>query len=262
MRDEAAGTAEPERRLRAPCDAPRPGGGDHLAQLFFTGAGGSVGAYTPHRTTLSLAGLDAATDHVVYLHEVHHGGLNDSTAWGTALHLYARLPEPYRHRFLPLLDACRLPHEAYATFAGVSVAAARHATAAAALARYPMYVDLYEALAALVAAAAGPHRRYMAATALARLAMQTPILELMDTPSLAVSLSDMREIDTPNGRWRWLRRSSEALLAHTLAAADAAVRETDGTAALQADVVGADPAARRRRRVRSGLGDLGAGRLR
>src|SRR4051812_24911915 len=52
---------------------------DDLAALLLTGGAGS-GAHTPERITLSLTGSDALVDHVVYLHELHHRGLNDSTA--------------------------------------------------------------------------------------------------------------------------------------------------------------------------------------
>jgi hypothetical protein len=224
-----------------PEDGPPPE--DHLAELCFAAEGASAGAYTPDRTTLTLAGADAATDHVVYLHEIHHAGLNDSTAWGTALHLFAALPEPYRACFLPLLDACRLPHEAFATYASVSVASARHAEAAVAvLDHYPAYVPLYEALARTVAPVAGPHRRYLAATALARLAMQTPLLDvLLERPSLVIAPADLRAIDTPNGRWRWFLRSGPELAAAAARAADAAVRETHGRDPLRSDRPGADP---------------------
>jgi len=215
---------------------------DHLAELLFAGDGGSSGAYSPHRTTLALAGTDPATDHVVYLHEIHHSGLNDSTAWGSALHIYARLPEPYRSRFLPLLNACRLPHEAFATFAGVSVAAARHESgAAAALAHYPRYIPLHNQLASLVGAAGGPHRRYMAATAVARVTMQTQILHVMDEGDLHVSPADLKMIDTPNGRWQWLTRNGQAILDQAVAEADAALAGSPGQAALLADAVGEDP---------------------
>ena len=57
------------------------------------------------RKTLTLASADQIVDRIVYLHEIHHAGLNDSTAWGTALHLFARLPEPHCSCFAPLLDA-------------------------------------------------------------------------------------------------------------------------------------------------------------
>ena len=209
---------------------------DHLGRLFFTGDGPSVGAYTPERVTLSLAGIDSATDHMVFLHEAHHAGLNDSTAWGVALHLFAALPMPHRACFLPLLNACRLPHEAYATFASMNIAASRHAAVPATLDLYPMYEPLYRAVSRLTVAVAGPHRRYLFATALARLAMQTPILQrLLARPSLEIWPGDLRAIDTPNGRWRWMLCQPAALLAQAAATADDRVAHRHGTGALDAD---------------------------
>lgn len=200
---------------------------DHLAELMFNGDGPSHGAYTPERVTLTLAGRDQRTDHVVYLHEVHHRGLNDSTAWGVALHLFADLPEPRHRCFLPLLDACRLPHEAFATFASVNVAAARHPDAAAVLETYPQYAPLYRALSELASAGRGPHREYLLATALARVAMQTPVLDvLLDSPDFSVMPGDLRTIDTPNGRWRWLLQRSGDLAARAVSVADAAVGDS------------------------------------
>jgi hypothetical protein len=196
---------------------------DHLAELMFNG-GSSHGAYTPERVTLTLAGRDQLTDHVVYLHEVHHRGLNDSTAWGVALHLFADLPEPRHRRFFPLLDACRLPHEAFATFASVNVAAARHPDAAAVLDAYPQYGPLYRALSAIASTAGGPHREYLLATALARLAMQTPVLDvLLESSDFSVAPGDLRTIDIPNGRWRWLSEHSRDLAARAVSDADGAL---------------------------------------
>jgi hypothetical protein len=197
---------------------------DHLAELMFNGGGPSHGIYTPERVTLTLAGRDQLTDHVVYLHEVHHRGLNDSTAWGVVLHLFADLPEPRHRCFLPLLDACRLPHEAFATFASVNVAAARHPDAAAVLETYPQYAPLYRALSELASAGGGPHREYLLATALARVAMQTPVLDaLLESSDFSIVPSDLRAVDTPNGRWRWLLQHSGDLVIRAAADADAAL---------------------------------------
>ena len=192
---------------------------DHLAALCMAGVAGSFGAYTPERVTLTLGGDDPATDQIVYLHEAHHAALNDSTAWGTALQVLAALSAPQRASFAALLNVCRAPHEAYATFAAVNVVGAHYRGARQVLDHYPGYVRLYEVLCALVDGAGGPHRRYLAATAAARLTMQTPILETMlSDPALLVTLGDIRLIDTPNGRWRWLTRSGAPHLARAVQA--------------------------------------------
>jgi hypothetical protein len=197
---------------------------DHLAALMFEGGGVSHGSYTPERVTLALSGRDELADHVVYLHEVHHRGLNDSTAWGAALQILAELPAPQRSCVLPLLDACRLPHEAFATFASVNVAGARHVDAAAVLDAYPAYVQLYSGLARLVSVTPGPHRQYLLATALARVSMQTPILAvLLASPDFTVTPPELRAIDTPNGRWRWFLGHGSELLERAATQADMAL---------------------------------------
>jgi hypothetical protein len=219
-------------------------GEDHLAALLLTGDGESGGVYTPERTTLTLRGKDDATHHVVYLHEVHHSGLNDSTAWGAALHVLAALPSPHRDDFRPLLDVCRLPHEAFATFAGISVASAVHQAVAKTLVQYPMYEPLYRLLADRTDGIGGPQRRYLAVTALARVCMQTPVLDvLLDRADLRVKPSDLRAIDTPNGRWRFLIRQQRDLLELAASEADDIVVQTLGDPPLVADVDGADASA-------------------
>ncbi len=218
---------------------------DHLAALSVAGTDrASVGFYTPDRLDLTLTGADQATDLVVYVHETHHQVLNDSTAWGAALHVLSALGPRYRACFTPLLDACRLTHEAYATFASVSIVAVHHADAEVVLEQYPDYARLHRSLTALTAAAAGPHRGYMLATALARVSMQTPVLAAMlASDDLTVTASDLPTIDTPDGRWRFLIRAGRDLTDRASRAADAHVAHTLGTAGLDADVAGGPAAA-------------------
>jgi hypothetical protein len=213
---------------------------DHLARLCFDGAG-STGDYTPHAFNLRLGGVRMSADHVVYLHEVHHAALNDVTAWGSALHVYARLPAGTGQQFGPLLDACRTTHESLATFASVQIASARHGALDDVLAVYPRYVPLYAAAAKLFAAVPGSSRRQLAASALARLCMQTPVLERIVTTGLdAFRLAAVRSRDTPDGRWGWFLRQGPQLPAAAAAAADDAVVGEFGRAALDSDGPGGD----------------------
>jgi hypothetical protein len=200
---------------------------DHIASFFFKGAR-PVGRYTPERVTLSLPGQDQLANRVVYLHEIHHRGLNDSTAWGSALQIYAELSNPYRKCFGPLLDLCRTTHEAYATFASVNIASSRHPQAEDLLVAYPDYLPLYESLKSAVADAGGPHREYMLATALARLAMQTPILDAMtNSADFMVSSRSLERMDVPDQRWAWLMKSGSQLLAAAARAGDSAVADAE-----------------------------------
>jgi hypothetical protein len=51
------------------------------------------------------------------LHEADHGALNDSTAWGTTLHLMSRQGPDHRACFADLRDVACRTHESFATFA-------------------------------------------------------------------------------------------------------------------------------------------------
>ncbi|MEV6484069.1 hypothetical protein [Streptomyces sp. NPDC051576] len=208
---------------------------DHLARLCFEGLG-STGRYTPHAYTLRLQGVEQSTDHVVYLHEVHHATLNDVTAWGSALHVYARLPAAAGQAFVHLLDACRTTHESLATFASVRLAAARHGVLDSVLAAYPDYVGLYDTATRLVQEIPGPGRKQLAVSALARLCMQTPVLDTVDEVGLeAFRLADVPDADRPDSRWRWFVRRGPAALAAAAEAADLMLAERFGPAASATD---------------------------
>jgi hypothetical protein len=208
---------------------------DHLVRLCLDGAG-SVGQYTPHSFSLRLHGVDQPVDHVVYLHEVHHAALNDVTAWGTALHVFARLPGEAGCEFRPLLDACRTTHESLATFASVQIASARHGNLDDVLAAYPSYVPLYESAVRLTAGVAGPNRRQLVVTALARLCMQTPVLAEITVAGLAAfRLAMLRELDRPDARWYWFLRRHPGALADAAAEADRRTTAEFGRHVLDSD---------------------------
>lgn len=211
------------------------GADGHLEALFF-GDHTSGGTYTPTMTDVRLSGFDRVEDAVVMLHETHHASLNDSTAWGTALHVTARLGLRHRDSFRHLLDAARHAHESYATFASTQLALVEHHNANDVLAAYPMYRQLYQQTLRFVRQVPGPHRRYLVATAAARVSMQTPILEALIAVDLEpLRLADIREIDTPDGRWRWLNRRLQGVLDEICLAADRSVADQFGHDALPPD---------------------------
>lgn len=212
---------------------------EHLARLCMDGAG-SAGQYTPHAFDLRLLGTDQATDHIVYAHEVHHAGLNDVTAWGSALHVYARLPDA-EGLFATLLNACRTVHESLATFASVQIATARHGPLDTALAAYPQYVPLYRSVERLTAQVEGANRRQQIVNVLARLCMQTPIIEAVLAAGLAeFRLADLRERDRPDARWALFLRRGPELLAATARIADQALLAEHGEEALNSDGLESD----------------------
>lgn len=215
---------------------------DHLARLLLTG-GPAWGAYVPQRFELhsGAAGTDAR---VVHLHEAHHAALNDSTAWGTALHLLARMPEPFHDAFALMLDACRRVHESFATFASVSLLTSHGDNPADLLTPYPLYVPLYESVLRGVSAVDGPNRRYLLATCAARASMQSPVLDLFTGGHANdITPSALRGIDTPDGRWAWLVSRPPGWWLDVARQADDAVRRRHGEAALMADAPDEDPTA-------------------
>lgn len=219
-------------------------GVDHLRQLAFEGPDASRGTYTTQRTDLHLLGIDKVQHVVVRMHESHHTALNDSTAWGTALHVVSRLGATFDSELVRLLDAARHTHESFATFASVSVALAKHAEAADVLATYPSYVSLYRSTTRLLRPVTGEHRRYLMATALARSAMQTPVIGALVDNLPDLRLDPPRSVDTPDGRWRRLLRAGPQLVERAAAGADDVLRDRGEFAALDADRTGgADRAA-------------------
>jgi len=215
------------------------GGDDHLGRLLLTGAG-VEGAYTPLGFELVGGGTDPMADRVAHVHEIHHGALNDSTEWGSALHIMARVPGG-GEMFGVLLERCRGIHEAFATFAGVALAGEFGGDAAAVLARYPLYVPLLAAFERLVRQVMGPNRRYLLATQYARVCMQAPVLDQIIEAG-QVKVADLRVLDTPDGRWRWLLRRGDALAGQAAVAADAAASViAGGEAAIGADERGGEP---------------------
>lgn len=218
-----------------------PAGGCGLERLLLAGEG-VQGAYTPLGFELVGGGGDLLADRIAHLHEIHHGALNDCTEWGSALHITARLPGCLG-TFSVLLERCRQIHEAFATFAGVALADELDGDAAAVLARYPLYVPLLAAFERLVGQARGTNRRYLLATQYARVCMQAPVLAHIAAAG-SVQPAELRVLDTPNGRWRWLLRRGEALAGHAAAAGDkAACAVPAGAAAVGADEPGGEPLA-------------------
>lgn len=216
-------------------------GEDHLARLFLVGDGSAWGSYSPRRFEIVSGGAESSS-RVVHLHEAHHAALNDSTAWGSALHLLARLPAPYRCAFTWVLDACRLTQESFATFASVSLLASRGEDAGVLLEPYPAYAQLHDSVLGAVRGVVGPNRRYLLATVAARAAMQTPILDLFTEHGLDdLRPASLRHMDTPDARWIWLLGRGHEWWRTVASEADDAVRQVHGDAALAADVMGDDP---------------------
>ncbi|MFI6624375.1 hypothetical protein [Streptomyces sp. NPDC050528] len=216
----------------------------HLARLFLGPAhGGSRGAYLPGGFDLYLRGRGDDAERLVHHHEAQHVLLTDTTAWGAALVLTSQVPQ-WAQLFNQLLELCRTTHESFATYMSCSVVAASTASPEAALAAYPDYVGLVDRLDRHLAAIPGEHRRSLAATALARVCMQTPVIGQMAAAwPQALTPGELREIDVPDGRLRTLYRDPAGLPVDVVAAADEAVAAEFGPSPLSADLPGTGAAA-------------------
>ena len=163
------------------------------------------GNYLPTGFDLRGQGDDEVLDRVVHVHEVHHGALNDATAWGAALHLLARMPGQSAS-FARMLNLCRRTHESFATIASMLLLERVHPDVRLRLAEtYPDYHRLLVASEPLIGSAEGQNRRYLLATQCARVCMQTPILR--EIAAERAQVAHPRARDTPDGRWSILLRN-------------------------------------------------------
>jgi hypothetical protein len=209
---------------------------DHLAALFFEPSrGDSRGVYTLGRYDLYLHGGTDLADRLVHLHEAHHVLLTATTAWGAALLVASAMPD-WSRLTTELLNHCRSTHESFATYLSCRSVGAGFGPIDAALASYPDYAPLVQRLDRYLATVRGEHRRALAATALARVCMQTPILnQMLATWPTGLEFAAMRGIDQPDVRLNLLLRSPHGLDAAVASAADDAVAAEYGTSALEVD---------------------------
>ncbi|WP_033443434.1 hypothetical protein [Saccharothrix sp. NRRL B-16314] len=210
---------------------------DHLARLLFDGLVGS-GRYTPTEgSRVRLGGRDEVLDAVVHFHEVYHCALNDGTAWGILLHALAHLPSG---PLVDFLDVARTTHETFVTYSSVATVEAHHGSTGRLLDAYPSYASLHAGLVEVLAGVAGVNRKLTVVTALARVCMQTPVLEIVVDRGLdAITLADVRSADLPDRRWARLLAGGPALALRIAQAADSAVASGFGRDLLDADIAGA-----------------------
>ncbi|MCL2463704.1 MAG: hypothetical protein FWF28_01360, partial [Micrococcales bacterium] len=209
------------------------GGVVHLA-LHGQGSGDPSGWYTPFGFDLRDGGHDPVLDQLSSIHEIHHAQLTDCTAWGTALHVAFRLG--FTSLFDQLLGLCRQIQEMFATVSSVLMLEGEHGDLRQRLAaHYPAYVRFVTSAQALLACVEGPMRAYLMNTQVARVCMQTPILDQMP-PATDARIAMPRVIDTPDGRWRWFLHHGQNLVAQASVVADARLRADEaGATALAKD---------------------------
>lgn len=204
---------------------------DGLAAVYrlFLHSEASSGAYTPLGFNLTLRGADSLEHDVTHLHEIHHAALNDDTAWGMALRITFRHPAWRSQLFLDLLAACTRTHEAFATYMSIHLANAKVPGAESVLAAYPLYQRPYKRMKKVADLVTGDHQRDLLVTAIARVCMQSPILDkLADQLPGIPQLAHIPSIDRPDRRLSLILAATDDLVPHLSQMADAAVKREFG----------------------------------
>ncbi|MFJ4228420.1 hypothetical protein ACIPYV_12740, partial [Paenarthrobacter nicotinovorans] len=197
--------------------------------LFQGGDGASSGVYRPRGYELNLSGSDIAQHHVTNLHEMHHKVLNDDTSWGALIHFAARHPGWDGKLLEQLVGSCTVVHEAFASFMATSLARQRHQNVDEVLIAYPIYRPLLRRMERLLAPVPGGHRRELAATAVARFCMNSPVLTLIrDTYPRLVALADFPSSWLPDQRFSLFGGVRQATIRDAVSAADDEFTRTHG----------------------------------
>jgi hypothetical protein len=190
---------------------------------------GTSGSTTTDDVLLDLHGGRVMEHDVTHLHELHHKALNENTAWGAALIFAFAHPSWREDVFTALLDSCRFTHECFATFMSISLAQTTHPEAAATLTDRPLYERAYSRMAEAVEGSGGNHKQDLAATALALLCMQTPILaEMVHGIDEGFALASLRSIDLPDTRLAIILDKAPSMMSGVARDADSLVAEAFG----------------------------------
>ncbi|MHD0307218.1 hypothetical protein [Rhodococcus erythropolis] len=193
---------------------------DHMSGFTFDG-GTSSGRFLPDDLHLDLQGSSDVEHHVVHLHEIYHKALNEGTAFGDALYFAYKYPMWRAGLFADLQDASRKTHEAFATFMSVSLAETQYPDAPTVIPSLGRYRGYYNAGLYLTDDIDTSIRKELVITAAARVAMQTPILDVMVESALAdLSMSEVRSVDRPDHRLAWILRHAKDHLTQLAGDAD------------------------------------------
>ena len=222
---------------------------DLRALLLEGEAEASRGAYEPVAWQVVLRD-DSRSDRArfVSLHESFHADLNDSTAFGTLLHLVAYLVRSGAEtRYAALLDdlilACRRTHECFATSLALLVMEASGADGQLLLDAYPAYRHHAAVGEELVRAFRGRWLRYHAVTAATRACMQSSVVARIAAVGLgSFTAADLLRLERPDERLRLLRgRLDPTFWEQVLAGARAAAPDLPGWAEIAAEERGGEP---------------------
>lgn len=216
----AVGTARrtPRATPGLPSTAPEGGPADKrhpLTQVHSLLLGGDEalpsGMYRPSEWKVVIpVGLSEEQRRLPSAHESMHAALTDSTAFGTALHVFAWLGRfaPDGERYLSVLDAlvdsCRHVQEYFATYVSVDVLR-RWISVENLLADYPEYAEYYR-IAGRLTALPGLRLPYHGVKTVARVCMQSRVLDTVQAQGLTgFRIADLHDADRPDRRLRELR---------------------------------------------------------
>lgn len=133
----------------------------------------------------------------------------------------AAAPDAFGISLGDAIDECRVTHEAYASYAALSVVESRYGPQPRLLDEWPQYRVWADWVAAACAAVSGSQRRYLLATAVARVCMQCPVSEaVLSGGTTQFVPSSLRQIDRPDGRFRYLLPSRANVVARAAESAD------------------------------------------
>lgn len=195
---------------------------------FYLDGQRSKGHFGRDRLTLDLVGDSVVEHHVAHLHEVMHKALNEDTSWGAALQLLDAF-EPWSAWAREFRDVSRIVHESFATYMSVLLASSAFPEAWRVLDEYPRYRQLFTRVEGLLSGVAGDHRKYFVCTAVARVCMQSPVLEVLaETFPSTPSLSFCPTVDRPDARFAWILQRGLPELIEVVRSADAELEDRLG----------------------------------
>ncbi|WP_067905068.1 hypothetical protein [Nocardia vaccinii] len=216
----------------------RPNAEADACEGFWFQSEASSDYYLPTGLTLSLVGDSEVEHHVTHLHEVYHKSLNDSTAWGSALHFAYEYQPWAQELFGDLRHAAFTTHEVFATFKSINLAEMHYPEAASVLTKGSRYERYYRRARTFVQSVDSAIRQDLVVTAATRVSMQTPILEVAAAafPG-SFELSAVANADRPDTRFIWLLDNTAPFLTAIVRRADEAVTERFGEDAVHGHVL-------------------------
>lgn len=215
-----------------------PGAEADACDGFWFQSNASSGYYLPNGLTVSLVGDSEAEHHVTHLHELYHKSLNDSTAWGSALH-FAYEYQPWAEElFSDLRHAAFTTHEVFATFKSVNLAEMYYPKAVSVLTKGSLYERYYHRARTFVQSVDSAIRQDLVVTAATRVSMQTPILKVAQVSfPRSFELSAVANADRPDSRFAWLLVNMAPFVSAIARQADEAVTEQFGEDAIHGHVL-------------------------